>query len=506
MSGVVRIPRELQEFLDLPGPQSLLVRGPPGSGKTTFSLALLEAFKGDKLLVTSRVSNRELGREFPWLGVNGGQAIQIIDTSSMDDSVHEVARSVRQAREYLFATRQTEGREAAQFMWLPPPLQDAWSRLSDHRPSLIVIDSWDALVEGFLGGTPVPEDPVPDRSQIERLLLRRMAKAPAHLVFVLEREDQTALDYLVNGVVLTRRETSDQRLTRWISLLKLRGVRIENPNYPFSLEGGRFEAILPAGAYPSLRAGAPDPEPEPLPGLIWPGSRDFASDFGRLPIGKITFMEVDEDAAPEVGDLLCFPAIAHVLRLGGRVLLLPHTTETPPEVWEGLNGSVPRARFLSHLRMVFPPGPVPKGKEEDWRVVLPLARPEPGTPPGGPEESEAIRFLMEGTSDRSPGLMVISLSGLVGILQAMNLPLTPEMLARIPDAFHSATQAGPFHMILVGRKGSPQLESIRAIATIRLVMSIHQGRIFVHGVAPWTPKFVLTEGGAERPYHLMRVV
>ena len=506
MSSVVRIPRELQEFLNLPGPQTLLMRGPPGSGKTTLSLALLEAFKGDKILVTSRVPNQELGREFPWLGNNGGRQIQIVDTSQEEDSVHEVARAIERAREQLFATRQSDERDAAQFMWLPESLQDAWSRLSPDRPSLVVIDSWDALVEGFLGGPPTAGAPVPDRAHVERVLIRRMGKAPAHLVFVLEREDQTALDYLVNAVVVTRRETSDQRLTRWMSLLKLRGVRIENPNYPFSLEGAKFESILPIGPYQSLKPGSPDPEKEALPGFIWPGSEDFASSFGRLAIGKITLVEVDPDASADVANLLCLPMVAHVLSLGGRVVMVPHTTETPYDIWEGLSGAVPRPRFLSHVRMIVPPGPAPKGKEDYWKVVLPIQRPDPNASPQAPQDSEAIRFLLEGASERSPGLIVISLAGLLGLAQIMNIPLSPEVVTRIPDAFYSATKAGPFHMVLIGRRGSPLLDPIRVVSSVRLAVNIYQGRVFVHGVAPWTPNFVLTEGNKDRPYQLMRVV
>jgi KaiC/GvpD/RAD55 family RecA-like ATPase len=362
VSSVVRIPRELQEFLNLPGPQTLLLRGPPGTGKTTLSLAMLEAFKGDKLLVTSRVPGRELGREFPWLGNNGGRGIQLIDTSELDHSVQDVARTMHQAREYLLAPVGPEDREAAQFMWLPAPLQDAWSRVAPDRPSLIVIDSWDALVETFLGDGNESDGPVPDRAQIERLLIRRMGHAPAHIVFVLEREEQTALDYLVNAVVVTRRETSDERLSRWMSLLKLRGVRIENPNYPFSLEGGRFEGIMPIGPYHSLRPGRPDPEIEHLPGFLWPGSTDFASAFGRLPLGKITLVEMDEDASPEIANMICLPVVSQVLNANGRVLVLPHTSESPFEIWEGLEPSVPRTRFFSNLRIAISQGPVPKGQ------------------------------------------------------------------------------------------------------------------------------------------------
>ena len=455
MSTVVRLPQELREFLALPGPQTMLLRGPPGSGKTTLSLALLEAFKGEKFLVTSRVGDSELSREFPWLGNNGGKEIRIIDTSESVDSVHDVARSVRLMREFVVPPSKRESDEVSRFMWLPTPVQEAWADLTPDRPSLIVIDSWDALVENYLGGTASAGGAVPDRGEIERLLIRRMGKAPAHLVFVLEREDQTALDYLVNGVVVTGRQTADERLTRWMSLQKLRGVRIENPNYPFSLEGAKFEGILPVKPYHTLRAGAPDPEPDAMPGHIWPGSSDFSASFGRLPLGKITLLEVDPDASPQVPNLLVLPMVAHVLGLDGRVLLVPHSSEGPLDMWADLGPSTSKAKFLSRVRMLVPPGPVPKGKEDLWRTVLPIERPDPSAPPQAPEDSAPMRFLLEGASERSPGLIAISLQGLTGIASSMGVPISSEVLARIPEAFHNATQAGPFHMILVGRRGSP---------------------------------------------------
>ncbi len=318
MSEVIRIPTELREFLELPGPQSLLIRGPPGSGKTTLSMALLEAFRGDKILVTSRVPDRELHREFGWLGHNGSRAIRIVDTSEMDETVRHAAQVLKNSRDYLLAPRAHEDRDATQFLWLPPPMQEAWAHLDPTTPALVVVDSWDALVEGFLGGDGASAAEFPDRNQIERVLLRRMGKAPAHIIFILEREEQTALDYLVNGVVVTRREAHQERLRRWVDILKLRGVRITNATYPFTLEGARFDSILPVKPYEVLRAGLPDPEVDSLPGFIWPGSREFAECFGRLQFGKITLIELDSEASTAVGDLLTVPAMAHVLRRNGR--------------------------------------------------------------------------------------------------------------------------------------------------------------------------------------------
>lgn len=506
MSSVVRLPPELLDFLGLPGPQTLLIRGPPGSGKTTLSLALLEAFRGARILVTSRVPGRELHREFSWLGSNGDQAIQVIDTSEMEESVHDAARVMDRAREVLLAPLDAESRDTSQFLWLPPPVQEAWSRLRTEAPSLIIVDSWDALIESFLGAPGDPSRAVPDRAHVERLLIRRMGRAPAHLVFVLEREDQTSLDYLVNGVVVTRRETVDDRLSRWMTLLKLRGVRIANAVYPFTLEGGRFESILPVRPYASMRTGPPDPEPDPLAGHLWPGSRSFAEIFGRLGLGRITLIEIDDQASSRVGELLTAPVIAHVLGRGGRVLLIPHSSDTPEDVYAAITPAVSERRFLEGVRVIIPPGPPPPGKERLWSIVLPALR-DPGTAPvAEPSESPAIRFLREGASERSPGLLVVSLQGLSAVARATGVPVTEAIASQLPETFVATVRGHPVHSIITGPRDAPTLDPLRAIASIRIVVSVRQGRIFLHGVAPWTPNLVLAEGAEGTPYHLLRVV
>lgn len=505
MSEVIRIPTELRQFLELPGPQSLIIRGPPGSGKTTLSMALLEAFRGDKILVTSRVPDRELHREFGWLGNNGSRAIKIVDTAEMDETVHHAAEVLKNSRNYLLGPSSLSDREATQFLWLPPPMQEAWAHLSTSTPALVVVDSWDALVEGFLGSDGTSDEVVPDRNQIERVLLRRMGKAPAHIVFVLEREEQTALDYLVNGVVVTRREAQQERLRRWVDILKLRGVRISNATYPFTLEGARFDSILPVRPYEALRAGPPDPETDVLPGFIWPGSRDFAESFGRLQFGKLTLIELDAEASTAVGDVLTAPAMAHVLRRGGRVLVVPHSSETPEDTLASLNGAVPREQFLKNLRMALPPGPVPKGRESLWQVVLPIPKPDAARPED-PEDSAGLRFLREGASQDTPALVVVSLEGLGAIASALGSPLTREVAARLPQAFINTMRGRAIHSLVVARPGGAGIELLRSVASIRIQVEVRQGRMFVHGLVPWTSTFVLTEGTEEHPYSLLRVV
>src|SRR5467141_4119633 len=64
-----RIPREIVEFFNAPGGHSLIVKGPAGTGKTTFALQLTEAL-GEVTAshyLSSRVSDESLFRQFTWL-------------------------------------------------------------------------------------------------------------------------------------------------------------------------------------------------------------------------------------------------------------------------------------------------------------------------------------------------------------------------------------------------------------------------------------------------------
>src|SRR5438093_93739 len=64
-----RIPREIVEFFNAPGGHSLIVKGPAGTGKTTFALQLTEAL-GEVTTshyLSSRVSDESLYRQFTWL-------------------------------------------------------------------------------------------------------------------------------------------------------------------------------------------------------------------------------------------------------------------------------------------------------------------------------------------------------------------------------------------------------------------------------------------------------
>jgi KaiC/GvpD/RAD55 family RecA-like ATPase len=507
MGATLPIPRELVDFLKLPGPQSMLLRGPPGSGKSSLSLALLQAFNGTRYYVTNRVPEDDVLMAFPWLGENGNHGIRLLDNTEAD-GVATAARALLKGSPALVSDLTSETREMTEFLWLPEPLQRAWSEIHPEKPSLIVIDSWDALVDSYLGSPgPGSSTELPSRGDIERALIRRMGRARTHLLFVLEREEQTQLDYLVNAVGVTSREVVQGRLERWLTIFKLRGVRIENPLYPFSLESARFECIVPVRPYGQLQGGRSfDPAPDALPGFLWPGSKAFAASFGRLPLGKSTLMEVGSDVPNAIPHLLLAPMLAHAIEHNGRVIFLPDSSTLPDDVWEALHGSVERRRFLAQVRFLLPPAGPNEGKSEFEPTIVRLGAPADGGAVAPNDDIGMDQFLRSGSTSESPGLFVVFLQGLAAIANSMGITVNQDVAQRLPGQIQTAVRGAPIHAIAIGPASSPLLDPLRSTAALRLHLRQLQGRIFMHASDPWTPAFVLTEGDATTPYGLLRVV
>ncbi|MCI4341833.1 MAG: hypothetical protein L3K11_05645 [Thermoplasmata archaeon] len=509
MSTAVRLPAELRQFLALPGPQSLLIRGPPGSGKTTLSLAMLEAAPGERLLVTNRVSTSELSREFPWLGENGASSIQIVDASDWNSSIGGIAQAASEAA--LIADSDSRERQRlSEFLALPPPVQEAWSRLPSSGPSTVVIDSWDALVESYLGRRGSRLDYPIDRAELERMLLRWMARSPSHLILVLETDQQTQLDYLVNGVALTRRETVNDRLERWLILPKLRGIRIASAAYPYTVEGGKFQCIEPLRPYTQIHRGQVDPEPDRMPGFMWPGSRSFAEAFGRLAIGRMTLIEVENEVPDHVVLHLLTPIMAQSIQNGGRTLAIPSPSLTAEEIWGPVEGHRPKGHLSEVFRVLDVSGQLERGlrggsadRLASLISVKSLPLPQPDR---DPDDNEISRWLRGGVVGGHPGLVTMYGSGLEALAAAMKIPITSEVAATLPASLQSTLGAASLHLITVGKIDSPILRAITSLASIHLRVLNRQGRVLIYGLKPWTTGFVLAESSNSGPYELLRIV
>jgi hypothetical protein len=500
MSAILRLPPELIQFSLRDPPRSLLIRGEPGAGKSTLALTMLSAFRGKRVLVTSRLTKSEVEQDYPWLSSEVEGSVEVIESLSGGAGMAAKARALRGSHELVRA--ETDEPELEQ-LWLPDPVIGAFASMAPGAPGMVVIDSWDALIEHYIGSARAGGGQLPDREEIERLMLGLLRRGGAHLVLVVERERPSQLDYLVDGVVACVLTSSEDRLERWSHLKKLRGVRVDHPWYPYTLEGGRFLCIAPIPSGFRSHLHAPEAEPEPHAGLLWPGSTAWATQFGRLPLGHVTLIESDPDVPVEAVRLLLSPIQAQALAGGGRVLVVLPPSLSPADVWDSFRTVLSPDAFAANVRISSTGGLA--STSDDFELLQKVMVPGPsGTGPAtSTRMPEAVQFLRERGATGAPNLSTVWLNGLHAETPGGGSPYAPDTL---PAIVQQTLAGAGSHLVMIGAPTDPFLVALQEIASTRIALKARSGRVFVYGLRPVTPPLVLAQSDAGSMYHLIRIV
>lgn len=500
MSAILRLPPELIQFAAREPPRSLLIRGDPGAGKTTMALGLLSAYGGKRILITSRVSEEEIAHDYPWLQSEVEGQIEIIESIANVGRIESRGRILRSSAAILVGGAEEP---VVDQLWLPEQVTDAFSRVPPGTSGMVVIDSWDALVEQYLGAPRSSGISLPDRAEIERLLLGLLGRGKVHLVLVLEHPEATQLDYLVDGVVACVVKSTQERLERWTHLKKMRGVRIEHAWYPYTLEGGRFLCIAPIPPNYITRLQAPQAEPDRRPDQLWPGSAEYATHFGRLRYGRATLLEVDPEVPVEAVRLFISPIQSQVLAQHGRMLVILPPSLSASDFWESVRPVITAEEFVANVRVYAPSGNPSGGPHSEIIDQVLVSGPTSEAPAMETRMPEAARFLHEGKGAGLPSLTVTWINGLRAGSAGGPEAYAP---ATFPALVQKALGAPMTHSILIGSPTDPYLQSLQEIATTRISIKTQSGRIFLYGVQPLTPPLVLAQSEFAGPYQLIRVV
>lgn len=213
------VPREITNFFSIRGNTILLVKGHPGVGKTIFSLETLKDLKDFYGIYFSTRDIIDFVRaQIPWID-------EIIDKNKFID-----ASSLN-----IIAPKEITSREAIELTTLPQFLKKWYieiisSKKNKAKDILVVIDSIDALAAALNIS----------KSEfimnIKRLLYITKAKA----IITEETEQLSKIDFMVDGVVILKKESLNKRILRTITFEKLRGIKLTREFYVFTLDQGHF--------------------------------------------------------------------------------------------------------------------------------------------------------------------------------------------------------------------------------------------------------------------------
>jgi KaiC/GvpD/RAD55 family RecA-like ATPase len=373
-----RIPREIVEFLNQPGGHSLIVKGPAGTGKTTFALQLTEELGhvSSAHYLSTRVSDASLFNQFPWLK-------ERLKPSAVAVARKEPGAGMKVSRKALdLLTGKIERGEiededtggerqgvavAEGFLEVDlgsdlPEVEVAYSFVEQSLPrrSLVLIDSIDALAERY---------GVAATRLINTIQQDLVENSAANVLYVLEGSGETRLDYLGDGVVSFASADHAGRRLRVMTIEKLRGQEVRQFRYLYTLDGGRLMAF-DIGERPKI------PKPQ-----AWSPRTDLSKDAastgavaidnlcGGLSRGRVAAFVIANGVPAEYVDWLRTAMICNFVAQGRGVAHVPPRKGTTDFLRELVSPYLASGVFEAHVR-VFEPASL--GHVQESANALPL--------------------------------------------------------------------------------------------------------------------------------------
>ncbi len=458
--GDWHLPTEIRRFFRSRVGQSLLIRGAPGTGKTTLALSLLAGLQGPGFYVSTRVFYPELLEHYPWLHDHLPEN-HVIDAESLwpgADGRREYASLIKQFTQ--LSPDSEEFGNLDRFLTLPPGVQEVFSRLPDGERSALVIDSWDGLIEPYLA-SPTETASQVHRLRIENALISVLSKANVHTILVQETASFTSLEYLVHGVIELRRDDLEGMVVRELQFHKLRGVPLQSASVLYSLDGARFTSV--PRSYPRAEAAREERyqlRENPPNGLSW-GLGELDRTLGPLVVAEPTLVEyearVDRSSLRPIADR----TIAQAVGSGWDVTVLAD----PPFSLAGFVAELGRlvdiAKVRERLATFTPP---------------PLVAPGAVTPPA---TRQLVDQLKESITPRS--LVAVVLGAL-----SSSFGSVPEFTDSISALCGRAQERGGI-LLLIGSGGTPGMPEITSGVRAHIRATHHRRATLVYGVRPSTP-------------------
>ncbi len=232
------IPEEIKRFLKIEGGHSLIIKGEPGSGKTTLALELLNQMRDDFEIhyISSRVADEVLFIQFPWLKDVLNKKIE--EKGRKNISRTELSKLEGLIEEGLLEERAKflENEALIEVGSMMPEIDEIYDFVESVHPkrALVCVDSIDGLSDKY---------GVPPEKLLYTLQKDLVESGAANLIFVLESSTFKDIEYLGDGVISLHHEPWNSCWKRYMFIKKLRGAPIRKSRYIYTLHGGHLRAL-----------------------------------------------------------------------------------------------------------------------------------------------------------------------------------------------------------------------------------------------------------------------
>jgi KaiC/GvpD/RAD55 family RecA-like ATPase len=428
------IPTEIKQFFAAKFGTSLLVKGKPGTGKTTFVFEILNDLcpEGNCIYISPRVDQTSPYGNYSW--IEG-------DFNNSEEFLNMLDTRIRMIREGC-----------------------------EEKP-LIVVDSIDSLSIA----TTRSLNWLANKFELERRLTDFARKVNSDILMVTEQVELDSLDYLVDGVVYLERTDIAGHDIRKIHLNKLRGVSLSQSKYPFTLQNGRFKSFGSFRvSYPSETI-IPEPVQDPVASKISTGIPDFDRILGGgYQKGSFNLFEMKSGVGDSFYSLL-LPTFINHLNLERAMFCMPSegtSVETERSMITPFSGV---HRFKDQF-VGF------DTRERDAKVV-PYVEPLTGNIS---TDMEAIQLVKMNLMNKF-GQPVLDYIG----LDTMEYNYGSENVGKVIGQWASRTKTTQNVVLAVAKFGQKIIESVAHMATTHWKFENIDRTLLLYGVVPKTGVYVV---------------
>lgn len=309
--------------------RSVLIKGEPGTGKTTLAFELLRLF-GRGIYLSTRVSREQSKDHHPDLDYlfESGDVLEI---NAQDYDIKKSSASAYSFQDLRFSNPEN----------VVNALIDGMRKIKEP---LIILDSWDAIAN---------RSERIERLKVEQSLALIALGNEAKLVFLSEEPQLTTTDYLVDAVVTLQNGLHEERRIRRVQWNKIRGSAMVHWSNLYTLAGGRF-TVFSQHSHDWLNVRNPQPF-KPLPHkktTYSSGSTDIDDFLGNgLRKGSFSLFELGKYVDSEALSPFITSIRANFILNDGVSLALPSLGVSGSMIKEYASRHLPEKLLEDNLRL-----------------------------------------------------------------------------------------------------------------------------------------------------------